>query len=95
MRLEQRKWKSVPSISARFEAGFRAIGYSVFNLFLSISLCLFYLIPGIVWIAFLLQASEAIWGTIYPAVGAKPVAVGIRQLIVTILFTILFIITWR
>jgi hypothetical protein len=30
-----------------------------------------------------------------PAVGAKPVTIGTRQLIVSILFTILFIITWR
>jgi hypothetical protein len=33
--------------------------------------------------------------TFSPAAGAKPVAIGTRQLIVSTLFTILFIITWR
>jgi hypothetical protein len=34
-------------------------------------------------------------GTLRPAVGYKPTAIGIRQLVVSTLFTILFIITWN
>ena len=95
LRLEQRLWTSGPSLAVRFRTGARAIGYTVFNLILSFGLSAFHLIPAWVWLPFLLQAAETLWGTINPAVGAKPVAVGMRQLAVTTLFTILFIITWR
>ncbi len=95
LRLAQRGWESRPGINARLKAGARAIAYTGFNLLLAIAFGLFQLIPGLVFSAFLIQAVEAIWGTANPAIGAKPTAIGIRQLIVSILFTILFVITWR
>lgn len=95
LRLEQRQWKNIPVLQTRFNSARRAIGYSMFNLALSSILALFKIIPGLLWLPFLLQAVETVWGTVNPAVGAKPVAVGTRQLVVTILFTILFVITWR
>jgi hypothetical protein len=95
LRLEQRLWKSSPSLAIRFKTGARALAYTIFNLSLSLGLGIFHMVPAWVWLPFLLQAVETLWGTINPAIGAKPVEVGMRQLFVTTLFTILFIITWR
>jgi len=94
-RLGQREWKSVPDLGTRFRAGGRAITYTVFNLVLALVLSAFGVIPWLVCLAYLLQALETLWGTAKPAIGAKPVAIGVRQLIVSVLFTILFILTWR
>ena len=94
LRLEQREWRSVPTLDRRFQAGWRALAYTGMNLGLSAVLGFLGLIPGLVWMAFLLQFAETLFGTMQPAVGAKPVQIGMRQLIVSSLFTLLFIITW-
>ncbi len=75
--------------------GFRAFAYTTFNLVLSIGLGLSNLVPQFTFIPFLLQWLETIWGINRPAVGWKPSRIGIRQLIVSTLWTILFIIFWR
>jgi len=95
LRLEQRLWQSTPEPVSRFKFGWRAICYTQANLFLSFGLGVFKIIPGWVWLAFLLQTVETLWGALNPAIGAKPVAIGVRQLIISTLFTILFILTWR
>ena len=95
LRLEQRGWKPNPTLGTRFKSGARALVYTGFNLVLALILGAFQIIPGMVFSAFLIQAMETLWGTINPAIGAKPVTIGTRQLIVSIFFTILFIITWR
>lgn len=95
LRLAQRQWKTVPDLTLRFQAGRRAISYSLFNLILACGLGFLTIIPGVLWLPFTLQAAESIWGTLKPAIGIKPVAVGIRQLVISTLFTILFVITWR
>lgn len=95
LRLEQRQWKSFPPLSTRFRKASRALAYTIFNLVLAIGLGSSGIIPPLVWLPFLVQAGESFWGTLKPAIGVKPVAVGIRQLIVTIIFTILFILAWR
>jgi len=43
----------------------------------------------------LLQWAETIRGTLKPAVQAKPKAIGMRQLAVSTLFTLLFILAWQ
>jgi hypothetical protein len=40
------------------------------------------------------QGAEVIYGTLRPAVGYKPKAIGFRQLTVSTLFTLLFILLW-
>ena len=95
LRLDQRRWKNIPSLEERFKAGIRPISYTVFNLALSFCLGIFNIIPAFVWLSFLVQTLESFWGTLKPAVNAKPVSIGMRQLFVTVLFTIIFIFTWR
>lgn len=74
--------------------GRRALLYTSFNLVLSAALGLSGLIPRFVFIPFLAQWIETVWGTLNPAVGWKPTRIGVRQLIVSILWTVLFIAAW-
>jgi hypothetical protein len=94
LRLEQREWKSRPNRWVRFRAGWRAYVFTSFNLVLSLSLGMVGLLPRLLFIPYLLQWMETIWGIDYPAVGWKPTRIGIRQLIVSTLWTLLFIIVW-
>jgi hypothetical protein len=94
LRLEQREWRATPALADRFRAGWRALAYTGFNLGLASVLGAFGIIPGLVWAAYLLQFGETLFGTVRPAIGAKPVQVGMRQLTVSSLFTLLFILAW-
>ena len=99
LRLSQRELDqdqaSVKSRSERWRMGRRALLYTSFNLAVSIGLGLSSLVPRFIFIPFLAQWLETIWGITHPAVGWKPTRIGIRQLIVSIAWTILFIAFWR
>lgn len=95
LRLEQREWDSIPSLPIRFRAGTSAFGFALFNLTLSIALGMLGHIPSLIFLPYFLQLGETLWGILNPANGARPVAIGIRQLVVSALFTLLFIIIWR
>ena len=96
LRLAQRKMETTPVFSERLKSGRRALLYTTFNLLLVAVLCLTGTLPPFLWAGYLLQWLESLWGSlIRPAVGWKPTAIGIRQLIISTLFTILFILTWR
>jgi hypothetical protein len=95
LRLEQREWKEIPPTSMRIKSGWRALLYTTFNLLLTLGLSLATIIPTLLFIPYALQWAETMWGTLRPAVGYKPTTIGIRQLVVSTLFTILFIITWN
>ena len=95
LRLEQREWQSAPNLVDRLRAGARALAYTGFNLGLAAVLGALGVTPGLVFLSYLLQFSETVWGTLNPAVGAKPVAIGVRQLVVSTLFTVVFIFVWR
>ena len=95
LRLEQREWKETPPTAMRIKSAWRALLYTAFNLLLVSGLSLATITPTLLFIPYLLQFAETIWGTLRPAVGYKPTTIGIRQLAVSTLFTILFIITWN
>ncbi len=95
MRLEQRDWKETPSLQIRLQSGRRALLYTSFNLALTVILSIMGWLPPWLFAPYALQWIESIWGTLNPAVGVKPTKIGIRQLVVSTLFTILFIITWN
>ncbi len=95
LRLEQREWKAVPALGQRFRAGGRALGYTGFNLGLAIALGIGAIVPGGIGWAFALQFAETVWGCVYPSAGWRPARIGLRQLIVSTLFTVLFIVFWR
>jgi hypothetical protein len=75
--------------------GARALQYTSFNLALAIILGWTGWLPTWIFVPFLVQWIETLWGITHPATNWKPTAIGIRQLIVSTLFTVLFIIFWR
>ncbi len=95
LRLEQRGLPEVPPHPVRWQMGRRALLYTTFNLVLSLAAGLAGFLPPYIFIPFLLQWLETLWGITQPAVGVKPTRIGLRQLLVSTLFTILFILFWR
>ena len=96
LRLEQRRWKSVPDRHERFRAGSRSLAYNSFNLGGTLILSLGTgILPRWIWIPYLAQWLEVLWGTEHPAVGWTPTRVGVRQLLVSSLWTLLFVVFWR
>lgn len=95
LRLEQREWTSIPNRWNRFRTGWRAYLYTSFNLISSLGLGLGSVLPNLIFIPYLVQWIETIWGIDHPSVGWKPTRIGIRQLIVSTLWTVLFIVCWR
>lgn len=95
MRLEQRDLDQVLARGGMWRMGARAIAYTTFNLVSSLGLGLASVLPRLLFLPYLVQWSETLWGIFYPAIGWKPTRIGIRQLIISTLWTVLFIITWR
>jgi hypothetical protein len=95
LRLEQREQANVPERSEMWRKGFRAALYTSFNLASTLTLGLVSVLPSLIFIPYLVQWAETMWGITHPALGWKPTRIGIRQLIVSTLWTILFIVTWR
>ncbi len=94
LRLEQRELDLVPDIKNRLKMGRRAIIYTTFNLIFVAALALISLVSPLLPLPYALQWGETIWGTFKPAIGMRPTAIGFRQLFVSSLFTLLFILTW-
>ena len=96
LRLEQRELKQEQvegqKRSALWKMGRRALLYTSFNLCASLLLGWAGSIPKFIFIPFLIQWLETLWGISHPAIGWKPTRIGIRQLIISILWTALFII---
>jgi hypothetical protein len=95
LRLEQRVQAEIPKRSEQWIMGKRALQYTSFNLALSIALGWTAWLPQWIFIPYLVQWLETLWGITHPATGWKPTAIGIRQLIISTLFTLLFIVFWR
>ena len=95
LRLEQRGQAEGIERSEQWAMGKRALQYTSFNLALSLLLGLSNWLPRWIFFPYFLQWFETVWGISHPAIGWKPTAIGIRQLIVSTLFTLLFIICWR
>ena len=95
MRLEHRSLPEIPERSGQFQIGKRAILYTGFNFIGTLVLGLIGWLPRFIFIPFLLQLAETLWWTYNPVIKIKPTTVGFRQLAVSILFTVLFIVGWR
>lgn len=86
---------SGPERILRWKMGRRAFLYTSFNLAATFLLGWSKILPQWIFVPYLLQWLETVWGIENPATGWKPTRIGIRQLIISTLWTILFIITWR
>jgi hypothetical protein len=95
LRLEQRNLAKIPARGDLWRMGFRAFVYMTVNLVAIFGLGLGSVLPRPLFLPYLVQWSETLWGIFHPAIGWKPTRIGIRQLIVSTLWTILFIVSWR
>ena len=94
LRLEQRELKETPARPTQIRMAARALLYTTFNVSVVIILSIQSRLPQYLFIPYALQWLETLWGTLNPAVGFKPTRIGLRQLAVSSLFTLLFILTW-
>lgn len=101
LRLEQREINPTanppqsPGRSKKWKMGRKAFLYTSFNLAAALLLGWVQILPQWIFAPFFVQWAESIWGIENPAIGWKPTRIGIRQLIVSITWTVLFIIVWR
>lgn len=94
MRLMHRERKELPSRAEQAQIGARAVMYTSFNLIVTFILSIIDWLPRFIFIPYLLQWAETLWWAFNPAINAKPTSIGFRQLAVSALFTILFILFW-
>lgn len=95
LRLEQRNLGAAPALSTRIVMGRRALLYTTFNLILVGALSISGVLPPLIFLPYGLQWVETFWGTLRPAIGLRPTRIGIRQLVVSSLFTLSFILLWN
>ena len=95
LRLEHRTLKSVPAIAERLRLGRRALLLTTGTLAGVAALAAAEVVPRWVWLPYVLLWAEAVRCTLRPTLGAKPRAIGRRQLAVSVVVTALFIATWR
>jgi len=69
-----------------------AVVFATFNLFAVIVLGLFDVVSLWLCLPYAVQWLEVLWGIRHPAAGQKPRAIGMRQLLVSTLFTALFLV---
>lgn len=94
LRLSQREWQSIPPLRVRLSAArlpLAVCGGSIAGVAL---LALSGWFSPLVTAAYLIQFAETVWGTFKPAVGVKPTAIGVRQLMISTLFMFIFAFLW-
>jgi len=94
LRLAQRDLIQVPPVCERFILARRALLYTTFN-FLFTALLAWTVLPSLIWLPYSIQWLESLWGTYHPAIGIKPSRIGLRQLIVSTVYTLTFILSWH
>lgn len=94
LRLHQRGWVTVSSFHDRWKAGRRVVAAASGAIAVVSGLAFLGMVPGVLPLAFIIQLAETVYGTIAPAVRVKPTLIGIRQLIISSIFTLLFIFLW-
>jgi hypothetical protein len=95
LRLGQREKAENLDRSELWRMGWGAFAFTTFNLISTLTLGLVSVLPRFLFISYLVQWSETVWGIFHPAAKWKPTRIGVRQLIVSILWTILFIVFWK
>lgn len=94
LRLGQRHLPRLPGPAGRFRMGLPALTLTSLNVLAVGALGVDGLIALPLFVAYLPQWLETLWAIWNPTPKAKPTAIGIRQLAVSVLYTVLFIWAW-
>ena len=94
LRLEQRPLQRVPPPAERMRMGLPSLTLAVAGLTLALVLGQVEIASRWLWVPYLWQTAEVLQGVLRPTPGTKPVAIGVRQLLVNIVFVGLFILLW-
>jgi hypothetical protein len=95
LRLKQRTHDPIPGLGDRLRMGRPALLVAWGNLLGVVALSVAGVLPALMFAPFAIQAAESLWGTLNPGTGKRPRVIGIRQLIVSVLFTIVFLMAWH
>lgn len=95
LRLEQRTAGPLPSLRERLRMGRLALVFAGFNLLLVAAFVAGGAVSPWLLLPFAIQAAEVVRGTLHPATGHRPKQIGMRQLVVMVLFTAAFMWAWR
>lgn len=94
LRLQQRPWKHLPSAAQRLRAARVPLVMAAAELALVVALVVLH---GLSWLLLLPYAGQlalALHDALRPAMGWMPRRIGLRLLLMTTLFTILFVVAW-
>jgi hypothetical protein len=94
MRLEQRVLREMPERTTQWRMARGAIAATSFNMLFTLALGVPSLLPRFLFLAYIVQWLETLWCAFHPAVRMKPVLIGVRQTIISVLWTVLFIVFW-
>ncbi|MEK7312359.1 MAG: hypothetical protein AAB382_10325, partial [Chloroflexota bacterium] len=96
LRLEHRRMTTLPDWDERLKMGRRSTLYNVTNLIVVAALAAFGVAPWSALVAFVAMAAEAVYGGLLrPGIGARPASIGVRQILVTVVFAVLMIAAYR
>jgi hypothetical protein len=95
LRISQRGAKDDMSLARRWRDGVPSLPLSGFNLVAVTAVCLAGVVPRWLFVPYAVQFAECVNGTLRPATGLKPKQIGRRQLLVSTVFTVLFVLAWR
>ena len=88
LRLEQRPWRERRDLGQRLRAGAPALAMSLVGIVVAVVVDLALTVP------YLVMGAEVLRGTCIPASGLKPKTIGYQLLTLSILFTLLFIVSY-
>ncbi len=91
LRLRQRRMTVAPRWDEKFRMGARTLAYHIVNLAAATTLAFLNLVPYAVPFAFILVLLDALEGVKNPPLGAKPTAIGIRQMASSSVFFLVMI----
>jgi hypothetical protein len=91
LRISQRRWTDAPTLAQCVARGRSSLMLGGANVVGSVSLALAGIASPWIAAAYAVQFAECIHGALRPAVGWKPKQIGLRQLLVSTVFTVLFV----
>ena len=95
LRITQRAWKSSPARDRLLRAAAPSLLFAGINLALVAALGVADVVPRWLFVPYAVQFGECFFGALRPAIGRKPKQIGQRQLLVSTIFTLLFVAAWR